>query len=174
MFSSRNKDKTLKKSKDVIDHTVDGVDQAQGTTAAATGGGAGADASGGRAHVPQPQRYSHQELIDGINHFSTIISISNTCWLTPTPTLGRIVRAGQPPHGSMRPYSTTVVGPMNRPPDPRPLGALGHPRVPSGLGQVGSSSDLYLGRILPQPIVVLFNNGIDSRSPNRVSESASL
>ena len=75
MFSSRNKDKTSKKSKDVIDHTVDGVDQAQGTTAAATGGGAGADASGGRAHIPQPQRYLHQELIDGINNSSTIISI---------------------------------------------------------------------------------------------------
>ena len=96
MFSSRNKDKTLKKSKDVIDHTVDGVDQAQGTTAAATGGGAGADASGGRAHVPQPQRYSHQELIDGIDNSSTIISILNTCLLTPTTTMPAVaVAAGQ-------------------------------------------------------------------------------
>ena len=127
MFSSRNKDKTSKKSKDVIDHTVDGVDQAQGTTPAATGGGAGADASGGRAHIPQPQRYLHQELIDGINNSSTIISISNTCRLTLTPTLGRIVSAGQPPHGSMRPYSTTVVGSMNRQPDSRSLGALWRP-----------------------------------------------
>ena len=96
MFSSRNKDKTSKKSKDVIDHTVDGVDQAQGTTAAATGGSAGADASGGRVHIPKPQRYLHQELIDGINNSSTTISIPNTCRLTPTTIMPAVaVAAGQ-------------------------------------------------------------------------------
>ena len=93
MFFSRNKDKASKKSKNVIDHTVNGVDQAQGTTAAAAGAAAGADASGDRAHIPRPQRYSHQELIDGINNSSTTISIPNTCRLRPTTTMPAVTVA---------------------------------------------------------------------------------
>ena len=65
----------------------------------------------------------------------------------------------------MRPYSTTVVDPTSRPPDPRPVWGTPSPGI---LGQVGGSSDLYLGRISHSP-----SHTGDTRAPFTWSEHGS-